>query len=140
MHPLLSNKVSINPILLINQGSTFNNFESDSASGRSFIEPPGLKDASNPEGSEIVEDDGDPFVPGSVHREKKKRKHKNTMSDAITDMLDVFQTKWQNDKEAEITIRQEEKEDRERMLDVMAKSQKSMSDAVDVLKFIAQKL
>ena len=55
-------------------------------------------------------------------------------------MLDVFQVRWQEEKEAEGTIRQEEKDYRERMLDVMAKSQKSMSDVVDVLKFIAEKM
>jgi hypothetical protein len=137
MHPLLSNKATVNPILLINQG-TFNSLESDSQLSGSLLEPPELE--SNPDGSEVVEDDKDPFVPGSAHRGKKKRRVKDTSSEAVTNMLDVFQVKWQEDKEAEATIRQEEKEDRERMLDVMAKSQKSMSDAVDVLKFIAEKM
>ena len=138
MHPLLSNKATVNPVLLINQGS-FNNLESDSQLSGSLLEPPGEID-SNLEGSEAVEDDKDPFVPGSAHRGKKKRRNKDTSSEAVTNMLDVLQVKWQEDKEAEATIRQEEKEDRERMLDVMEKSQKSMSDAVDVLRFMAQKM
>jgi hypothetical protein len=140
MYPLLSNRATVNPILLINQGSTFGNVESDSQASGSLLEPAGLEDASNLDGSEVVEDDKDPFVPGSAHRGKKKRKNKDNSSEAVTNMLDVFQVRWQEEKEAEATIRQEEKEDRERMLDVMAKSQKSMSDAVDVLKFIAEKM
>ena len=138
MHPLLSNKATVNPVLLINQGS-FNNLESDSQLFGSLLEPPGEID-SNLDGSEVVEDDKDPFVPGSAHRGKKKRRNKDTSSEAVTNMLDVFQVKWQEDKETEATIRQEEKEDRERMLDVMEKSQKSMSDAVDVLRFMAEKM
>lgn len=138
MHPLLSNKATVNPVLLINQGS-FNNLESDSQLSGSLLEPPGEID-SNLDGSEVVEDDKDPFVPGSAHRGKKKRRNKDTSSEAVTNMLDVFQVKWQEDKETEATIRQEEKEDRERMLDVMEKSQKSMSDAVDVLRFMAEKM
>lgn len=110
----------VNPILLINQGSTFNNLESDSQLSGSLLEPPELD--SNPDGSEVIEDDKDPFVPGSTHRGKKKRRNKHTSSEAVTHILDIFQVKWQEDKEAEATIRQEEKEDRERMLDVMAKS------------------
>ena len=58
----------------------------------------------------------------------------------MKDMLDVFQVKWTDQKKAEAAIREEEKEDRERMLDVMTKGQQSMSDAVDVLRSIAQKM
>ena len=67
MHPLLSNKATVNPILLTNQGSTFGNIDSDSQASGSLLEPPGLEDTSNPDGSEVIEDDKDPFVPGSSH-------------------------------------------------------------------------
>jgi len=135
MHPLFANKATVNPALLINKNSSFSNFESDSAS--SLLDPPVNEESSN---HVSAENDGDPFVPGSAHRGKKRRKVKDRTSDAMNNILDIFQEKWKEDKEAQATIRQEEKEERERMFDVMAKSQQSISDAVDVLKFIAQKM
>ena len=100
MHPLLSNKASVNPVLFINQYSTFN-IESGSAS--SFLEPPANEDVSNQ--ASVVEDDRDPFVLSFAHRAKKKRKHMHAMLEAVNNMLDVFQAKWKEDKKADATIR-----------------------------------
>ena len=137
MHPLLSGRATVNPPSLINMNSAFGAIESDSAS--SYLEPPANEDSSIRR-SGSAENDGDPFVPVSAHRAKKRRKVNDTASEAMKDMLDMFQVKWTDQKEAEATIREEEKEDRERMLDVMTKGQQSMSDAVDVLRSIAQKM
>ena len=84
MHPLLTNRVSVNPAIIINQNSTIGISETDSMS--SLLEP-----ATNDNVSlGFADNDGDPFVPGSAYRAKKKRKLKDTSSEAMNNLLNVF--------------------------------------------------
>lgn len=130
MYPFLRNRANVAPPLVINQAFSF---DSDTAS--SFIDPT-KDDASNNAGPP---NDDDPFIPGSAHRGKKKRRMRDPM-ETMNTVLGVFQQKWEDDKEADAALREEEKEDRNKFLDIMAKNQKTMSDAVDVLRIIADKM
>ena len=151
MHPLFANRAFVNPPCIINSNSALTISESDSAS--SFFEP-AINDSTSNNGGR-TEHDGDPFVTGASPnstRGKRKRKSKdNATSEALKNMIDVFQKKWAEDKRAAIAIREEEKQERERekeeqkekrerVLDVMMKSQQSMSDAVEVLRSMARKM
>ena len=62
-------------------------------------------------------------------------------------MLEVFKEKWETEREmdaltheTEKLSHEEEKETREQMLNIMMKSQQTMSDVVDVLRVLAQKI
>jgi len=98
MHPLLTNRASVNPAIIINQNSTIGISDTDSMS--SLLEP-----AMNDNVSlGFTDNDGDPFVPASAYRAKKKRKLKDISSEAINNLLNVFQDKWKQDTETEASI------------------------------------
>jgi hypothetical protein len=137
LFPLLGEKASTNPVALLNAGSRLSGAgESDSAS--SFIDPSIYNDSLSRQ-SDSVNVEHDPFIPGSPYRGKKRRV-KDTAGAAVTKMLDALETKWKDDREIEVEIREEEKQSREQLLDVLTKGQQSMNEAVGILKYIAEKI
>ena len=70
---------------------------------------------------------------------QEKRQTRGPM-EAMYAVLEVFQEKWADDKEADTAFREEERENCDKFLDIMTKHQKTMSDAVDVLRIIAGKM
>ena len=76
---------------------------------------------------------------GETHRAKKKRRTHDP-NEGVKTMLEVFEKKWEDDKTADTLACDEEKKGREQILDIMKKNQETMSDTVDVLRFMAQKM
>ena len=132
MEPVLGGRANVNPPLILNQNSSFTG-DSDSASTPRELQK---DDASN---DVPVDDEGDPFLTGVTHRAKKKRRTRDP-NEGVKMMLEVFEKKWEDDKTADTLARDKEMEGREQILDIMKKNQETMSDAVDVLRFMAQKM
>jgi len=131
MEPVLGGRANVNPPLILNQ----NSFPGDSDSTST---PRELQkdEASN---DVPVDDSGDPFLTGVTHRAKKKCRTRDP-NEGIKTMLEVFEKKWEDEKMVDTLARDEEKKGREQILDIMKKNQETMSDAVDVLRFMAQKM
>ena len=118
--------------LIINQNSIF---PGDSDSTSTPLESQ-MDDASI---STPADNDGEPHLTGVTHRAKKRRKTRDP-NEGINTMLEVFEKKWESDKEIDILTREGEKEGREQILDIMKKTQQTMSDAVDALRYIVGKM
>ena len=132
MEPVLGGRANVNPPLILNQNSSFTG-DSDSTSTPRELQK---DEASN---DVPVDDSGDPFLMGVTHRAKKKRRTRDPKEGAKT-MLEVFKKKWEDDKMVDMLTRDEEKKGREQIWDIMKKNQETMSGAVDVLRFMAQKM
>ena len=136
MHPLLGERPNINPPLVINHGINFQNSESESISSHLEAE---TRDDGVSNGDSAPMPDGDPFTPGSTHRAKKRRRLRepNKLMDTL---LETLQEKWDENRKIDENIHEEERIRADKMLDIMAKSHQTMSNTVDVLKLIAEKL
>jgi len=134
MEPVLSGCANVNPSLIINQNTKF---PDESEIGSVTPRESQKDDASN--STPVVDDDGDPFLTGASHRAKKRRRTRDP-NEGVKQMLEVFEKKWEDDKTADTLAREEENAGREQILDIMKKNQQTMSDAVDVLRFMAQKM
>ena len=130
MDTVLRNRPNINPPMIINQGTAF---ESDSLSSQQL--------ASRDDDDPAIEPDGDPFVPGAVHRAKKRRVRDTK---AVDRLLDALQEKWEDDKvteqlirESDQTFREEESKKGDRLVTII---EKGMNDTVDILRQIMNKM
>ena len=122
----------MNPPLVINRNTNFN-LESDSASSQ--LDP--QKDPSNNDAFQ-AENDSDPFLtPGA---RGKRHRVKASANETIKQMFEELQAKRDEEKEAEAALAEEAKGDRRKILDIMTKSQETMSEAVSVLKLMAEKM
>jgi hypothetical protein len=135
MWGVLGERANVNPPIILNRNLPYNG-ESESAS--SHLDQ-SKEDSSANDG--LTVDDGDGFLTGSTSpvRAKKKRKVRDP-NETMKQMLDVFEKKWEDDKEADATTREEENDGRKKILDIMTKGQETMSAVVDVLKVIADKM
>ena len=143
MEPVLSNRPTVNPPLIINRNSNFS--ESESMSG---VRTDSKDDAANAgEGNDgQVVDDGDPFVTGAAYRSKGKKRRRtiyNGIVSATYDMKDALQEKWVADKEREDKIRAEERkyheqemEKSDKLLNTMEKNVKSMNTLNNILQIL----
>jgi|GraSoiStandDraft_26_1057304.scaffolds.fasta_scaffold270384_1 hypothetical protein len=133
MEGVLANRANVNPPLVINRNTNFN-LESDSASSQL---DPQKEDPSNNDAFQ-AENDSDPFLtPGA---RGKRRRVKASANETIKQMFEELQAKRDEEKEAEAALAEEAKGDRRKILDVMTKSQETMSEAVSVLKLMAEKM
>jgi hypothetical protein len=130
MDAVLRDRPNINPPLVINQRTAF---ESDSVSSQQLTS----KDDDDP----VIEPDGDPFVPGAVHRAKKRKVGNNKAVDRV---LDALQEKWEDDRATEQTtcgldqtFREEESKKGDRLVTII---EKGMNDTVDILRQIMNKM
>ena len=141
MSPILADKATVNPPP-INFAS---NFLSENDSGDPSPSP--RCDGSSREDDEpTLRPDGDPFVPGATYRAKRKCPSVNAVS-VLTDMMGMFQEKFQNDREMkeeskaeEQNTREEEKKRGEEMLDIMKETSQSINALTSVLQTIANKM
>ena len=89
-------------------------------------------------------------VEGSQRGKKKRRTHPDA-KETIDAFLDVFQNKWDDDKKTSASVREEEKDERQRIredekdekrsiLEVMRKTQESLSSVIDVLRVVVDKM
>lgn len=138
MQPLLGERPNISPPLVINHSINFQNSESESISSLHPVEAETLRDDGVSNG-ETPMPDGDPFTPGAEHRAKKRRRLRepNKLMDTL---METLQEKWDENRKVDENIHEEERIRADKMLDIMAKSQQNMSNAVDVLKLIAEKM
>jgi hypothetical protein len=72
-------------------------------------------------------------------RGKKKRKVQDP-NKSMKQILDVFEKKWKDEKEADAATCEEESKGRKQILDIMTKGQETMTAMVDVLKVMADKM
>ena len=135
MEPILGDRPNVNPPLIINQNTTFPSDTSDSTSTPLESQ----KDDASVGVSAAGEDALDPYLTGASHRAKKKRKTRDP-NEGVNMMLEVFEKRWESDKEMDLLTREAEKEGREQLMDIMKKNQQTMSDAIDVLRYIADKM
>jgi hypothetical protein len=126
MDTVLRDRPNINPPVVVNQRTAF---ESDSVSSQQL--------ASRDDDDPVIEPDGDPFVPGAVHRAKKRKVGGNK---AVDRLLDALQEKWEDDKttrESDQTFREEESKKGDRLVTII---EKGMNDTVDILRQIMNKM
>jgi len=130
MDAVLHDRPNINPPMVVSQRTAF---ESDSVSSQQL--------ASRDDDDPVIEPDGDPFVPGAVHRAKKRKVRDNK---AVDHLLDALQEKWEHDKtteqttrESDRTFREEESKKGDRLVTII---EKGMNDTVDILRQIMNKL
>jgi len=142
MEAILGDRANVNPPLLFNAQNATKRAERDSDSASTSIVTRLQRDD-----SAIDDDGGDPFLTGEKGRAKKKRRIHRDPTEGIANMLEVFKEKWETEREmdaltheTEKLSHEEEKETREQMLNIMMKSQQTMSDVVDVLRVLAQKI
>ena len=136
MWGVLGERANINPPMIFNAGNVYNG-ESESASSQL---DQSKEDSSANDG--LAFDEGDSFLTGSnspSKRGKKKRKVRDP-NESMKQMLDVFEKKWEDEKEADATTREEESKGRKQILDIMTKGQETMTAVVDVLKIMADKM
>lgn len=133
MEPILDGRVNVNPPQIYNAQIAQGERDSDSVSTPVVR----LKDDDD-------EDIDDPFLTG---RAKKKRKIRRDPTEGIATMIEIFKEKWETEKEMnaltheeEKISREDERETREQMLNIMTKSQQTMSDVVDVLRVLTQRI
>jgi len=139
LSPILADKATVNPPAILNFAS---NFLSENDSGDPSPSPrPGREDD-----EPTLRPDGDPFVPGATYRAKKKRPAVNAVS-VLTDMMGMFQDKFQNDREMkeeskveEQNMHEEEKKRGEEMLGIMKETSQSINALTSVLQTIANKM
>jgi hypothetical protein len=77
---------------------------------------------------------------GVQRGKKRRRSNRPDVAETMTTMLDVFQDKWADDKAIDLTIREEEKGEKQRLFEVMEQNQDSLRSVVDVLRIIAEKM
>jgi len=136
MWGVLGERANVNPPMIFNAGSIYNG-ESESASSQL---DQSKEDSSVNDG--LAFDEGDGFLTGSnspPKRGKKERKVRDP-TESMKQMLDVFEKKWEDEKEADATTREEESKGRKQILDIMTKGQETMTAVVDVLKVMADKM
>ena len=142
----MHDRANVNPPLIINRSINFVSEDTSSISSQQI----GDSSAKEDDEDAIVEADGDPFVPDAAHRAKKKRRAANPTK-VMENLLDVFQQKWENDKERneaihdeEKVVREEEKERANKIVNIIERNsqimEQSMNNIVDVLQIIATKL
>jgi hypothetical protein len=92
------------------------------------------------------DDEGDPFLIGATHRAKKRRRNRDP-NEGVKQMLEVFEKKWEIDAAEETVSQEEEKKGRGELLGLMKENQQilkenqqTMSNAVDVLRMMADKM
>jgi hypothetical protein len=128
MHKIIGNRANVKPAF------TFNN-----------TTPAQLRDhpvgGDNDATSESASADTNTTDMEGVQRGKKRRRsNRPDVAETMTTMLDVFQDKWADDKAIDLTIREEEKGEKQRLFEVMEQNQDSLRSVVDVLRIIAEKM
>jgi hypothetical protein len=136
MEPLLGSRPNVCPPLVINQNTNFPISEAESISSQ---QAGTTRDETTSNNDEAPPPDGDPFIPRSAHRSKKKRRVREP-NKLMNTLMDTLQDKWRDNAELEAARNDVQDQRADRMLDIMAKSEENMSKAVDVLRLIAEKL
>jgi|SRR5579859_1037006 len=139
MEPLLGGRATVRPPLLINQNTRFPGEDEELDATRAELGQDGDRTLDTAQPAIDADAEADPFVTGAAHRAKKSHRTRDP-NEGVKDMINVLKDKWEEDKTAEALARDEEKEGREKILEIMEKNQKAMSDAVDVLKYMANKM
>lgn len=138
MDPILCDRPTVNPCIIINQQTSFTDLE-DSVSSQLDSQRED-REASRP--SQGTEEVDDPFLAGSKHRAKKRRRSHDPAA-GVKLVTDTLREKWEEDKEQYEAARQdekkvyeEEKDRRERILNVMEKNQEAMTAIADAIKML----
>ncbi len=135
MWGVLGGRANVNPPIIINTLAPYNG-ESESASSALDLSK---EDSSANDGPAFDGEDG--FLTGSASSSKAKRKRKGRdPTESMNKLLGVFEKKWEDEKEADAAIREEESDGRKKILDIMSKGQETMTAVVDVLKTMADKM
>lgn len=136
MELVLGDCANVTPLFVFNRDTIV---PDDSETGSETSSESQIDDASN--GTPMLESDEDPCPTGSLNRARKRRRTRGpNASEGLQQMLEEFEKNWEDAKIANTVAREEERKGREQFLDIMKKSQQSMSDAMDILRSMAQKM
>jgi hypothetical protein len=136
MFEVLGDRAKVNPPILINRSMSFT-----AASGASSSEQ--SKDNMSSKNSDDTDEKNNNASESEDEKpkiQKKRRTARTIANEAATQMLGVFQKKWEDDKDNDIIILGDEKERGDKYLEILTKSQEHMGAAVDVLRIIANKI
>jgi hypothetical protein len=136
MFEVLGDRAKVNPPILINHSMSFTAASGASSSERSEdnMSSKNSDDTDEKNNNASESEDEKPKI------KKKSRTARTIANEAATQMLEVFQKKWEDDKDNDIIILGDEKERDDKYLEILTKSQEHMGAAVDVLRIIANKI
>jgi hypothetical protein len=131
MDPVLGDRANVNPPLVINHNTNFNNDEKSLSSEDSDVTIVKI---------ELPDMEKDPFITGTELPKGKKRRCTYDPNEGVVTMMDALEKKWKSDKEVEEIVRVEEKETADKIMKLMEANVNAMSKAAEALIVIMQNM
>jgi hypothetical protein len=131
MDPVLGDCTNVNPPLVINHNTNFNNDEKSLSS-----EDPDVTIVE----IELPDTEKDPFIIRTGLPKGKKRQHTHDPNEGVATIMGALEKKWKSDKEVEEMVRVEEKETADKMMKLMEANVNIMSKAAEALTVIMQNM